>query len=136
MKFFKRHIIPKKSFLKRFFNLPAKEHFLPNLCNLLASLDLEEVRMEDVEELYHIHAIDPLKDLKVEREELYFDYLLFSVEQNQCIARAAREKHILLNILKLELWQVIKIHKRVANYFEANNGIATNLIKSMTTDPN
>ncbi|MFZ6665839.1 hypothetical protein [Peijinzhouia sedimentorum] len=134
MKFFKRHIIPKKSFFRRFFNLPDKEQFLPDLSNLLASLDLEEVRMEDVDELFLKYKIDPARDLINEREDMYFDYLIYSIKKEVDIVEIARDKQILLTILKLEIWQAIKIHKKLAQSIEGHSEILANLTKQISIE--
>jgi hypothetical protein len=103
MKFFKRHVIPKKSFFKRLFRLPDKKYFLPDLSNLLASLDLVEVRMSDVNELYQKYRIDAQKDFICEREQLYLDFINYclSIDYEQSLLKRESEK--LRNILKLEL---------------------------------
>ena len=118
MKFFKRHLIPKKSFFKRLFRLPDKKQFLPDLSNLLASLDLHEVRMFDVNELYEKYRINVSKDFVNEREQLFLDYVTYciSIDYDRDLLKIESTK--LQEILKLEMWQLVKLYKKLRQLLE------------------
>ena len=103
MKFFKRHIIPKKSFFKRIFSLPDKKQFLPDLSNLLASLDLAQVRMEDVNELYRKYKIDSVKDFIEERKQLYFVYVSYCISIDYKSDMLKFDSKKLQEILKIDM---------------------------------